>query len=66
MGRWYAEYALFLVRLGDEQRALAFEELRAAKERRAMALSAWVDNLARASQRHLLTDCRARTARASS
>lgn len=51
VGRWYAEYALFLVRLGDEERALAFEELRAAKERRAMALSAWVDNLARAGQR---------------
>ncbi|MEC8511812.1 MAG: hypothetical protein VX015_06675 [Planctomycetota bacterium] len=51
VGRWYAEYALFLVRLGDEERALAFEELRAAKERRAMALSAWVDNLARARQR---------------
>lgn len=51
VGRWYAEYALFLVRLGDEERARAFEELRATKERRAMALSAWVENLARASQR---------------
>lgn len=53
VGRWYAEYALFLVRLGDRERAHAFEELRAVKERRAAALGAWVDNLARSSRRGL-------------
>lgn len=51
VGRWYAEYAYFLVRAGDGERARAFEELRSVKERRALALGAWVDNLARAHQR---------------
>lgn len=53
VGRWYAEYALFLVRIGDTERGRAFEELRAAKERRACALSAWVDNLVRAHSKKL-------------
>lgn len=53
VARWYAEYALFLVRAGDGERARAFEEMREHKERRANALSAWVDNLVRAGERVL-------------
>ena len=53
VGRWYAEYAVFLMRLGDEPRARAFEELRAQKERRAMALGAWADNIVRGAERSL-------------
>ena len=53
VGRWYAEYALFLVRIGDPDRARAFEDLRARKERRALVLGAWVDNLARQRDRRL-------------
>ncbi|MFT5734440.1 MAG: hypothetical protein ACJA0P_001200 [Planctomycetota bacterium] len=47
VARWYAQYALFLVRIGDHERARAFEELRAIKERHAHALGAWVDNIGR-------------------
>ncbi|MEM9379413.1 MAG: hypothetical protein AAGB93_05630 [Planctomycetota bacterium] len=53
VGRWYAEYALFLVRIGDAERARAFEDLRAKKERRALVLGAWVDNIARGRDRRL-------------
>jgi hypothetical protein len=53
VSRWYAEYALFLVRLGDHPRAEAFEELRGIKQRRALVLGAWVDNLARRADRRL-------------
>lgn len=53
VGRWYAEYALFLVRIGDHARATAFEELRALKEQRAGVLSAWVDNIVRSRRRTL-------------
>lgn len=53
VARWYAQYALFLVRIGDHERARAFDELRTLKERRAMILGAWVDNLARRHDRSL-------------
>lgn len=53
VGRWYAQYSVFLVRLDDEPRARAFEELRLMKERRAMALGAWVDNIGRPRERIL-------------
>ena len=53
VGRWYGDYAQFLVRLGDHERAAAFEELRLVKQRRAMILGAWVDNLARRGDRRL-------------
>ncbi|MEL6430491.1 MAG: hypothetical protein AAFU73_07360 [Planctomycetota bacterium] len=49
VSRWYAEYALFLLRLGEVELAERFEALRAAKVRRAGNLSAWVDNVARSS-----------------
>ena len=53
VGRWYADYAFYLVRIGDHGRARAFEELRAKKQRRALALGAWVDNIARRGDRRL-------------
>ncbi len=53
VSRWYGDYAQFLVRLGDHERAAAFEELRLVKQRRAMILGAWVDNLARRRDRRL-------------
>ncbi len=52
-GRWYGDYALFLVRIGDHGRARAFHELRAKKERRALVMGAWVDNIARRDGRSL-------------
>ncbi len=53
VSRWYGDYAQFLVRLGDHERAAAFEELRLVKQRRAMILGAWVDNLVRRGDRRL-------------
>lgn len=53
VARWYAEYAHFLLSIGDEARAARFDALRAAKERRAGNLGAWVDNLVRGGARRL-------------
>ncbi len=53
VSRWYGDYALFLVKLGDHERAAAFEELRLVKQRRALILGAWVDNLSRGGDRRL-------------
>ncbi|QDV06269.1 hypothetical protein Poly30_17770 [Planctomycetes bacterium Poly30] len=47
VARWYAQYALFLVRIGDHERAQAFEDLRAIKIRHAQTIGAWVDNIGR-------------------
>lgn len=47
VARWYARYAMFLVRIGDNERAQAFEDLRALKERRAQTIGAWVNNIGR-------------------
>ena len=47
VARWYAQYALFLVRIGDHERAQAFEDLRAMKIRHAQTIGAWVDNIGR-------------------
>ena len=44
VGRWYAEYALFLARLDDRERARVCEELSQAKRRNAQMLGAWVHN----------------------
>ncbi len=49
VGRWYAEYASFLARLGDSERALICEELCQIKRAHAQALGAWVSNMARRS-----------------
>jgi len=53
VSRWYGDYAVFLVKLGDHERAAAFEELRLVKQRRALILGAWVDNLVRRGDRRL-------------
>ncbi|MEM8714140.1 MAG: hypothetical protein AAGG01_24620, partial [Planctomycetota bacterium] len=53
VARWYAQYALFLVKIGDHERAQAFEDLRAIKERHAQVLGAWVDNIGRGHGRSL-------------
>ena len=53
VARWYAEYAHFLVSIGDDARAARFDALRAAKERRASNLGAWVDNIVRGGARRL-------------
>ncbi len=47
VARWYAQYALFLVRIGDHERAQAFEDLRLIKERHALTIGAWVNNIGR-------------------
>jgi hypothetical protein len=47
VARWYAEYALFLMRLGEIERARTCEDLGRVKSRRAQTLSAWVTNLDR-------------------
>lgn len=47
LGRWYGEYAVYLGRIGEPVRCAAFERLRAAKLRRAAAVSAWVENMGR-------------------
>jgi hypothetical protein len=47
VARWYAEYALFLMRLGEIERAGTCEDLGRVKSRRAQTLSAWVTNLDR-------------------
>jgi hypothetical protein len=47
VGRWYAEYAIFLLRIGDRPRAQVCSELAEIKRRNAQVLSAWVDNLVR-------------------
>jgi len=53
VARWYAEYAHFLLSIGDAARAERFDALRAAKERRAGNLGAWVDNIVRGGARRL-------------
>ncbi|MCP3917830.1 MAG: hypothetical protein GY711_19975 [bacterium] len=47
VSRWYGEYALFLVRIGDTTRAEVCEELRWFKVLHAQALGAWVTNIKR-------------------
>ncbi len=47
VARWYAQYAVFLVRIGDHERAQAFEDLRVIKERHAQIIGAWVNNIGR-------------------
>ncbi len=47
VSRWYAEYALLLVRIGDPGRAEQCEELRRVKVLHAQALGAWVSNIKR-------------------
>ena len=47
VSRWYQEYAMFLLRLGDEPRARICQELSGVKSRHAQAVGAWVSNLAR-------------------
>ncbi len=47
LARWYSEYAHFLYRLGERERALTCERLSLAKQRRARVLGAWVHNLRR-------------------
>lgn len=47
VARWYARYAMFLVQIGDHERAQAFEDLRATKERHAQIIGAWVNNIGR-------------------
>lgn len=47
VARWYAQYAVFLVQIGDHERAQAFEDLRAIKERHAQTIGAWVNNIGR-------------------
>lgn len=51
VARWYGHYALFLVQGGDPAWAETFAELQGIKMRRADAMGAWVDNLARAHSR---------------
>ena len=51
--RWYGEYALFLLKLGEVELAERFDALRAAKNRRAGALGAWADNVVRGARRSL-------------
>ena len=43
--RWYGEYCLFLMRLGDRERARTCTELAEIKHLHAQALSAWIQNL---------------------
>lgn len=47
LSRWYGEYALFLDRIGESVRCAAFDELSVTKQRRARAVGAWVQNMAR-------------------
>jgi len=47
VGRWYASYAQFLLRLGDLERAQECEALRRVKRSHAQALEAWVANMGR-------------------
>ena len=53
VSRWYGDYAVFLLKLGDQERAAAFEELRLTKSRRSLILGAWVDNLTKRGDRRL-------------
>jgi rubrerythrin len=47
VGRWYQEYALYLLRLEDPERAKTCQDLAQVKQRHAQALGAWVGNLTR-------------------
>ena len=47
LARWYAEYAQFLLRLGDRPRAQVCEDLRRVKTLHAQALRAFASNVAR-------------------
>lgn len=44
VGRWYGEYAVFLMRIRDNDRALVCHELAAIKRRNAQVLGAWVSH----------------------
>lgn len=43
VSRWYAEYAIFLSRLGDLERAAELQSLHTCKRLHALELSAWVE-----------------------
>ena len=45
VSRWYAQYAVFLDRIGDAQRSRICQQLAAEKRLHAQALSAWNSNL---------------------
>jgi len=47
VGRWYADYGLFLARIGDVERARECETLAVIKRLHSQALGAWVTNLRR-------------------
>ena len=47
VGRWYREYAHFLLNLEDPERAQVCQELATVKQQHAQALGAWVSNLRR-------------------
>jgi hypothetical protein len=47
VGRWYADYGLFLVRIGDVERARECDALAVTKRLHSQALGAWVTNLRR-------------------
>ena len=47
VSRWYGEYALFLARLGDHERARVCERLQGVKRLHAQALEAWVSRIPR-------------------
>lgn len=50
VSRWYAEYEIFLTRIGDTERARACGELARIKRLHAQALAAWVANIRRRSR----------------
>ena len=43
VSRWYAEYAIFLSRLGDMERAAEMQSLHTCKRLHALELSAWME-----------------------
>lgn len=45
VGRWYQQYALFLLRLDDPERARVCQDLARVKQTHAQTLGAWVTNL---------------------
>ena len=47
VGRWYAEYGVFLARLGDADRSRECEALAQTKRLHAQALAAWLANARR-------------------
>jgi len=47
VARWYGQYQVFFTQLGEDERAALCGELAETKRRHALALGAWVSNLAR-------------------